>query len=321
MNPDYPHAAPLFMDYHPRDIRLVLEHCALDRQFRFGPCPPRTWQETLADMERDEYERDLDLLPGVPPTDRDTFWKVYAEIPKNRADFQRICYARVLMGRGISRERFMVQYWYAYFYNDFWNTHEMDWEAVNIVFKLVEDRPIPTICALSAHHGGGWLPWSQVEKALPGPEGAPPERHPEGHHPVIYVANGSLAGYFHGPALYITAPPLAAMAGERLKSSRRLVDYTCSWDEGSPQLVPAQLIPDTPSEIRWNADWRWLNQKGRWGSRGKWYDLEFGDSGPLGLPQCGDPWNFPFRWIDTSFTRAPSRQEALMPTLLEPGAI
>jgi hypothetical protein len=48
--------------------------------------------------------------------------------------------------------------------------------------------------------------------------------------------------------------------------------------------------------------------------------MEFGDSGPLGFPQSGDPWNHPFRWIDTSFTRAPTKAEALMPTLVEPGA-
>ena len=173
INPDYPHASPLLMDYHPRDIRLVLAHSSLDRLFHLGSGQPHPWQDTLDAMEHHDYESDLDLLTGVQPTDREAFWKVYAEIPKDRPEYQRTCYARMVTGRGISRDRLLAQYWYAYFYNDFWNTHEMDWAAINLVFKLVNNRPMPTLCATSAHHGGSWLPWSQVEKAETGTDGDP----------------------------------------------------------------------------------------------------------------------------------------------------
>lgn len=317
-NPAYPHVSPLDQDYHPRDIRMVLEHSSLDRRFRFGSEQPHSWQETLDAMESRDYETDLDLLTGVPPADREAFWKVYAEIDKDRREYRRACYARVVTGQGLSEDRLLAQYWYPYFYNDFWNTHEMDWEAINLVFKLVNDRPAPTLCAISAHECGGWLPWSQVEKAEAG-DGGDPVRSAAGDHPVVYVASGSHAGYFHGPSLYVTASPLVSMASDLLKKNRRLVDYTSSWEEGSPQLIEPRIIPPSPNGL-WSGNWRWLNQKGTWGSRGKFLDLEFGDSGPVGPPQKNDPWNHPFRWIDTSFTRAPSKAEAIMPTLVEPGA-
>lgn len=260
----------------------------------------------LDKMEGERYENDLDLLPGVPPDDRDAFWKAYAAVPKGQEEYRRTCYARVVKGRGPDRDRLVVQYWYAYFYNDFWNTHEMDWETIMIIFKLTDGIPRPTVCAYSAHMGGHWLPWPQVEKAQGG-----------GTHPVAYVANGSHANYFYGPAMYPTAPPLAAMAADLVKKNRRLVDYTTSLEEDTKHLVEAKLIPPQ-ADGDWVGDWRWLNQHGKWGSSGKWYDLEFGDSGPHGPPQAGDRWDFPLRWIDTSCTRAPSREEALLPSRIEP---
>jgi hypothetical protein len=138
----------------------------------------------------------------------------------------------------------------------------------------------------------------------------------DGTHPVAYVASGSHANYFYGAAMYVTAPPLVSMAAKLLKKNRRLVGYTASWRDGDRHLVEARPIPS--DRDAWTGDWRWLNQQGRWGSPGQFLDLEFGDSGPMGPPQGGDRWDFPFRWVDTSCTRAPSREEALVPTRVEP---
>lgn len=35
------------------------------------------------------------------------------------------------------------------------------------------------------------------------------------------------------------------------------------------------------------------------------------------LKKKGDRWDFPFRWIDTQCTRAPSQEESLLPTRIE----
>jgi hypothetical protein len=153
-NPDYPHAAPIEYDYHPRDIRIVLEQSSFHVRFGLGKGRARGWSEMLNRMARVRYRMNLDLLPGVAPEDREAFWTAYAAIPKDREEFRRACYARVVPGKAINGDRVLVQYWYPYFYNDFWNTHEMDWETVMIVLKLTDGGPRPTVCAYSAHLGG-----------------------------------------------------------------------------------------------------------------------------------------------------------------------
>ena len=311
-NPNYPEESPLVYDYHPRDIRLVLENAGFHSRMPWRRGRTGAWTRMLDRMESAGYRRDLDLLPGTNPDDREAFWDAYAALPKDREELQRACYARVVPGTGINAGRVVVQYWYPYFYNDFWNTHEMDWEVVMVVLKLVDGTPRPTVCAYSAHMGGHWLEWPQVQKANEGLEVAE-----SGTHPVAFVANGSHAYYFHGPAMYSTAPPLAAMAAKLLKQNRRLVDYTTSISDGELHLAKAKGIPSSgPSG--WSGEWRWLNHKGKWGSPGEFFDFEFGDSGPAGPPEAGDKWRYPFRWIDTNCTPAPSMAESRVPTRIEP---
>ena len=311
-NPNYPHESPLLSDYHPRDIKIVLEHSSLHYRFRLWKGKTCNWEKMLERMEKAHYRKDLDLLPGVALDDRASFWKSYAVISKDEEHYQRACYARVVTGSGINSDRILLQYWYAYFYNDFWNTHEMDWETVMIVFKLANSSLRPTVCAYSAHFGGHWLPWSEVEKV-----NAELKQVAGSTHPVVYVANGSHANYFYGPAQYHTAPELVTLAAMHLKKNKRgLVDYTTSFEDGARYLVEAKLIP-LADDDRWTGDWRWLNQQGRWGSPGDW-DLEFGDAGPYGPPQGGERWRHPFRWIDTHCTRAEPRAAYIVPTRLEP---
>ncbi len=306
----YPHESPLAYDYHPRDIRLVLANVGFYSRFRPWKDKPQDWDGMLGRMERARYERDLDVAPHLKLDDREGFWDAYAAIPKNRDEFQRCCYARVVTGKGIHHDRVLVQYWYPYFYNDFWNTHEMDWEVIMMVVRVVDGDARPVACAYSAHGGGHWLKWADVEKADDSEQLCP-----RGTHPIAYVANGSHANYFYGSSLYVTAPPIVRMAAKLRKKPRSLIDYTTSLEEGEGYLVSPKLIPDAEGGV-WTGEWRWLNQKSLWGSPGKFFDLEFGDSGPQGPPQGGDRWDFPFRWIDTACALAPSRMECRAPTLL-----
>jgi hypothetical protein len=87
----------------------------------------------------------------------------------------------------------LLQYWFFYPYNE-WRTpvfagelvqrHEADWEAVTI--GLDEARR-PLFVADSAHCGGSWEPWPDIEAStrLPGPR----------THPLVAVARGSHANY------------------------------------------------------------------------------------------------------------------------------
>ena len=303
-DPDYLDESPLPFDYHPRDIRLVLENSGFHTRFRlWGKGKKSDWRKMLDRMEGKKYEKDLDVLPGVQSDKPEIYWEEYAKVvERNKDDYKHRCYARVVPGKDTNDDRLVVQYWYAYFYNDFWNLHEMDWECVMIVFKTDGDEvPKPTVCVGSAHHKGSWLPWEEVDKV----DG--------GTRPVIYVANGSHAAYFHGPRKYVTAPEVVANVARHFQRENRGVsDFTTSWEKGSKPTIEATQIP-APSD--WQGEWRWLNQQGRWGSPGEW-DFELGDSGPKGPPQAGDKWDRPFRWINDTCDRA-SSEEGEVPTRLE----
>ena len=309
VNKEFPEVVPLNSDYHPRDIRIVLDHCSLHGARIEERAKRELWQTVLDTMEREEYEPDINLLGDVPQWDRDEFWRRYSDIPKR--NYPRRCYARLVRGTRERRNRIVVQYWYAYFYNDFWNTHEMDWETIMIVFKLDGGELKPSVCACSAHHSGFWLPWKDVEKA-----DSLKNRVQDGEHPIIYVANGSHANYLFGSARYLTTSPAETMAAA-LVDDRIPIDYVTRFEDESKYLVEAVAIPK-PSDGAWEGDWRWLNQKGRWGSPGKWLDFEFGDAGPYGPPKQKTKWKTPFRWIDTVCRKAPKPEDIMPPTLLDP---
>jgi hypothetical protein len=309
-NKDFPEVEPLNYDYHPRDIRIVLDHSSLHGTTIEKEENRERWQTMLDAMERDGYTRDINILgDAVSPSDRDEFWRRYGDIRKE--DYPLRCYARLVRGTKARSNRVVVQYWYPYFYNDFWNTHEMDWELAMIVFKLEGSDLRPSVCACAGHHSGFWLPWREVEKA-----NSLKERVPDGEHPIIYAANGSHANYFFGPASYATAAPAATMAASLL-DDRIPIDYVTSFVRGSRQLVEAVVIPE-PANGVWKGDWRWLNQNGLWGTPGKWLGFDFGDAGPSGPPRQRMKWETPFRWIDTVCKKAPKLADIMPPTLLEP---
>jgi len=91
-----------------------------------------------------------------------------------------------------TENRIVLQYWLFYYDNPlllpptpvgtFWQSHEGDWEVVNVVLDQNEQ---PREAAYSQHCSGERVPWPEVEKS---PAGST--------HPVVYVALGSHANYF-----------------------------------------------------------------------------------------------------------------------------
>ena len=338
-DPDYPQVSPLSHDYHPRDIRMVLDHATLrsgrwrpawrwfSGRFGFGKARAPGSEALVSEMVRRRGKTpDLKLLPGadgsdrrVPltdPRDRDAYWAGYGAIRDKDTRYPRACYARVVEGAGITDDRVLLQYWYPYYYNDFWNIHEMDWECAMVLLSTGELQP--QVCVLSAHMGGHWLPWSDTETAVD-----ESTRSDSGARPVVYVSNGSHAAYFHGPAMAQTASPAVAIAVRRfgrLRSRflggpkpRSLRDYTLSWEDGSRHLVQPHLLPSDADNA--SGPWGWLGHQGRWGAAGHLLDLEFGDDAPKGPRFAGDKWDDPFTWIALNCTLAPSQREEVVPTL------
>jgi len=67
---------PLDQDYHPRDIRLVLDHARLP-----GMNEKPTREQMLEAMSENKVDY-IDLIDSHGPKDVDKFWRVYAEIKK-----------------------------------------------------------------------------------------------------------------------------------------------------------------------------------------------------------------------------------------------
>ncbi len=255
--------APLKQDYHPRSVELILDN-----------------SEPRGDG--------LTIFPGISNTDRDGFWRRYAEIDKEQ--YPHTAYAWIVRKDDLTA----IEYWLAYPYNDWRSTHEGDWEVVMVFLR----EAAPIACAYSAHHGGFRLPWELVET--------------DGTHPTVYVANGSHANYFFGPKKYSSTAEafgLTLTTGE-FPFTGDFVDFTTSTSaEGVQPVTPAvKLIPHDRSD--WTGEWEWLNIEGRWGKTElplwlrwipiKWIRFEL-SSRVWGAPSALPPrrnWSDPFTWAD-----------------------
>ena len=123
-------------------------------------------------------------------------------------------YGRVIR----TSSRIVLQYWLFYYDNPlllppplagFWQSHEGDWEVVNVVLGLDET---PLEAAYSQHCAGQKKTWGGVTKS---PAGST--------HPVAYVALGSHANYF--------SPGLGTLGLAQIAAA-------CI-----PSAVPAPLVP------------------------------------------------------------------------------
>ena len=159
---------PLDQDYHPRDIRFVLDNARLPAtgiykclQYLGIRRKKPSREQLLESMSKKNGIDHIDLIDERGPKDVDKFWRVYAGI-KNKDDnpeYQRKAYARVVKGAGRSKGYISIQYWLPYFFDDWANVHEMDWEMVSIILKIVGSKEKPIACAYNAHIGSFRKRW------------------------------------------------------------------------------------------------------------------------------------------------------------------
>lgn len=319
---------PLYEDYHPRDVRLVLDHARIP-----GRTPPHDGDRLLDELERNPNVDRIDLLAGIGHADRGKFWAEYYRIvnkegphhgdePYPHSAYVHVVYGDDLAGTTPAGEKasphgglIAIEYWLIYLYNDWKATHEGDWELIVVFLREGSGsggQPEPIACAYSAHHGGHRLPWSQVEKVDDQGEGAD-----GGTHPVVYVANGSHANYFFGPCRYATT---TEKFGVRITTGEfpftgEFMDYTTSFQEGVRVFPDLKVVPATV-DGRWTGEWRWLNFRGEWGSQGvprwlRWLPraLRLGPlrriwGAPASLAQRNN-WRNPLAWVDRECEEAP----------------
>lgn len=305
---------PLDQDYHPRDIRLILDHARLP-----DTKGESSREQVLEAMGNNEVDY-VDLIDKMGPKDVDKFWRVYAQI-KNKdknPEYHRKAYARIVQGHQRFESYILIQYWLPYFFDDWANVHEMDWEGVSIILKNSETIEEPVACVFNAHAGAFRKPWSQVHKVDDSGN-----KNPEGLHPVAYIANGSHATYFsdYPTSFNISEHYVGSMLRILIrlaKIGKEFTDYVSKFEEGIKYFPEVEVIPEPDKFGRWSGDWRWLNFKGRWGSPvhlsfqerliaripgvrtiSKLFERPIREAGPTGpnarIDSC---WNQPFDWVN-----------------------
>ena len=330
---------PLYEDYHPRDVRLVLDHARIP-----GRTPLHDGDRLVEELERNPEVGRIDLLAGIGHADREKFWAEYFHIVNKEGQHQgdetypHSAYVHVVDGDdlaattagGDNSSRYCgliaIEYWLIYIYNDWRATHEGDWEHVVVFLRQPsspEGQPEPIASAYSAHHGGYRLRWPEVEKV--DDQG---QRADGGTHPVVYVANGSHANYFFGPRRYATT---TEKFGVRITSGEfpftgEFMDFTTSFDEGVRVFPDLKVVPSA-FEGGWTGEWRWLNFRGGWGSLGvpKWLGVPLRVlprrlrftlfrriwGAPASLPLRPN-WRDPFSWVERECEEAPPRERWLV---------
>ena len=211
--------------------------------------------------------------PGTPSTPAATTSGGRTASPKATAP---TVYAHVATEAGVPG-RIALQYWFYYVFNDWNNTHEGDWENIQLIFEAADARQAlaraPVSVGYSQHEGSEEATWGEDKLELV-----------DGTHPVVYPAAGSHANFFE-PALYL---------GSSAEQGVGCDDTTGPHLEIRPVV---RTIPSDPAEAR--TVFPWIGFEGRWGE----FQRAF-FNGPTG-PNLKTSWTEPItiseNWRDRSY--------------------
>ncbi len=166
-----------------------------------------------------------------------------------------------------------LQYWLYYVFNDWNNTHEGDWEMIQLDFDAATAAEAltktPTQVGYSQHEGAERAKWGDEKLQLV-----------DGTHPVVHPAAGSHAN-FYGEALY-----LGSSASEGVGCD----------DTRGPTLdlrPVVQTIPSDPAAAL--KAFPWIGFAGRWGELQPAFF-----NGPTG-PNLKTQWTEPITWSSTDW--------------------
>ncbi len=212
------------------------------------------------------YEYHLDF-PGSPLEPGCGYEQWARRISKGS---EPIVYAHVATDPGFPG-KLALQYWFFYAFNDFNNTHEGDWEMIQLVFDagdaaaaLQEDHPAEV--GYSSHEGAERASWGDDKLQIV-----------DGTHPVVFPAAGSHANKFT-EALYIGSSADAGVGCD---------------DTQGPHVELRPAVRTIPSDPQAASDaFPWITFEGRWGELQKAFF-----NGPTG-PNLKDQWTAPIEWAE-----------------------
>jgi hypothetical protein len=210
----------------------------------------------------DEYYLDL---PGEP-RDPECVYEKWGKKRMAELGMEPSLYARIT--NDPSAGKIVLQYWYYWIFNDFNNTHESDWEGVQLTFdaesvqQILDQQLLPSSIAFAQHEGGEQANWDDDKVET------------DGTHIVSHPSSGSHADYYQS----------AVWLGWGENGSGFGCDYS---DEPDVELpVKIILLPDGPPDP--NGDFAWLTYTGLWGERNN-PSMFSGPTGPITKPRWDDP--------------------------------
>ena len=176
-------------------------------------------------------------------------------------------YSHVARDSYHGNEYIVVQYWMFYAFNKgTMNTHEGDWEMVQVVLNHTSHEPEEAM--YSQHIGGQRTKWSNIEK--------------DGGHIKVYVAKGSHANYFR------SYQGKLSLASDVVSDNGRVL---------KPKDYSIVLLGEA-GESNHTVNQSWLDFAGRWGEFGSEEDELRGKRGPHGpvYREEGEMWHTPLAW-------------------------
>ena len=219
----------------------------------------------MADIAGRGPETSLDFN-GNPRRPGCTFEQDFDRLGAGRPD---VAYAHVATDPA-APGRLALQYWFFWYFDDYVNTHEGDWEFVQLVWDAptAEEalRTAPVEAGYSQHSGGERADW----------DGGRLERR--GDHPVVYAAAGSHANFYTADLF------LGRNADE---------GFGCddARPPGTALQTQARLLPS--GEVDPQGPDAWLLFQGRWGEFQKPpYDAPPG-------PRTKEVWSEPIAWQES----------------------
>jgi len=211
----------------------------------------------------DRYEYHLDF-PG-DPLDPGCSYELWSK--RITAGTRPTVYAHVT-GDPTYPGKLALQYWFFYPFNDFNNTHEGDWEMIQLVFDANDAAAAlqskPTEVGYSSHEGAEKATWGDEKLEIV-----------DGTHPVVYPAAGSHANKFTA-ALYLGSSAEAGVGCDNTVGPHKEVLPVVKTIQSDP-VAAEQAFP-------------WIAFEGRWGELEKAFF-----NGPTG-PNMKDQWTHPIEW-------------------------
>lgn len=208
----------------------------------------------------EEYYLDF---PGNPRRPRCEYEEDYRAL---EGDHAKVAYASIRREPGYPG--FALQYWLFYYFNDWNDTHEGDWELIELIFdaETVEEalEQEPSRVAYAQHASGERADWDDGKLQK------------EDGHPVVYPGAGGHPSQFDD-AVYLGLGEEGAGFG-------------CD-DTSSPSVrvaLEARLIPEEVSGP--DDPFAWVKYQGQWGQKDKSYW-----NGPSG-PKTKSKWREPLTW-------------------------